>query len=222
MNEPAIQLYWDHGIDLTKEMLEVQVCAQHHNGGIAVNTSWQTCVPGLYVCGEAAGTFGAYRPGGTALNSTQVGSMRAAQHIARRSRRKIPEGELDITLPIAPKGQPTAMMITLQQAMTKDAAFLRNEQGIRALMQQIDTLSAEQKTVSPMDPLTVQRLRLADMMVTQKQVLSAMLYSLTHKDKGVMMTRDGISYRRAARPIPERDQWFERVWRTYREQEGQP
>lgn len=114
------------------------------------------------------------------------------------------------------------MMVTLQQAMTKEAAFLRNEQGIRALMQQISTLSAGQETVMPTDPLAVQRLRLADMMVTQTQVLSAMLYALTHEDKGVMMTRDGISCRRASRPIPERDQWFERVWRTYREQEGQP
>ncbi len=221
MNEPAIQLYWDHGIDLEKEMLEVQVCAQHHNGGIAVDDAWQTCVPGLYVCGEAAGTFGAYRPGGTALNSTQVGSMRAARHIARHSRRKIPEGELEVTLPTAPKEQPAAMMVSLQQAMTKDAAFLRNEQGIRALMANISTLSAEQETVVPTDPLAVQRIRLADMMVTQTQVLSAMLYDLTHQENGVMMTRDGISYKRASRPIPERDQWFERVWRTYREQEGQ-
>lgn len=66
MNEPAIALYNANGINLEKEMLEVRVCAQHHNGGVAVDANWQTCIKGLYVCGEAAGTFGKYRAGGTA------------------------------------------------------------------------------------------------------------------------------------------------------------
>ncbi len=81
MNPMAIELYRNHGIDLYQEPLEIMVCAQHHNGGISVDTNWQSSVKGLYVAGEAAGTFGPYRPGGTALNSTQVGSMRAALHI---------------------------------------------------------------------------------------------------------------------------------------------
>lgn len=85
MNPKAIKLYADHGIDLTTELLEIAVCAQHNNGGIAVDADWQTSVAGLYCAGEAAGTFGICRPGGTALNSTQVGSFRAAQHIAGKS-----------------------------------------------------------------------------------------------------------------------------------------
>lgn len=82
MNPGAIDLYAAHGVDITREPLEVGVCAQHCNGGAAVDAHWQTPVSGLYVVGEAAGTFGAYRPGGSALNSTQVGSQRAAEHIA--------------------------------------------------------------------------------------------------------------------------------------------
>ncbi len=82
MNLPAIELYLEHGIDLYREPLEICVCAQHHNGGIAVDDHWQTTVRGLYAVGEAAGTFGVRRPGGSALNSTQVGSLRAAEHIA--------------------------------------------------------------------------------------------------------------------------------------------
>ncbi len=85
MNPKAIKLYADHGIDLTSELLEIAVCAQHNNGGIAVDSNWQTSLSGLYCAGEAAGTFGICRPGGTALNSTQVGSARAAQHIAGKS-----------------------------------------------------------------------------------------------------------------------------------------
>ncbi len=85
MNPRAIALYADHGIDLTAETLEIAVCAQHNNGGIAIDTDWQTSIAGLYCAGEAAGTFGICRPGGTALNSTQVGSSRAAQHIAGKA-----------------------------------------------------------------------------------------------------------------------------------------
>lgn len=219
INAPAIELYRDHGIDLEKEMLEVRVCAQHHNGGVAVDASWQTCVPGLYVCGEAAGTFGQYRPGGTALNSTQVGSMRAARHIARESRRQVTDDEIALEMPVAPEGNPAEIILGLQKAMTRHAAFLRDEEGIRTMYKRLEELRENVRLVEPGDPLAEMRLRLWDMMETQREVLSAMLYSMTHEDTGVLMTRHGESYRRQARPIPERDQWFERVWRKYREQE---
>lgn len=87
MNPKAIELYRAHGIDLYTQMLRITVAAQHCNGGVAVDADWQSSVPGLYAAGEAAATFGVYRPGGTALNSTQVGSLRAAQHIARQKRK---------------------------------------------------------------------------------------------------------------------------------------
>ena len=34
MNQPAIDLYMDNGIDLSTEYLEIAVCAQHNNGGL--------------------------------------------------------------------------------------------------------------------------------------------------------------------------------------------
>ena len=85
MNPGAISLYMDHGIDITKDPLRVAVCAQHNNGGVRIDANWQTTVKGLYAAGEAAGSLGIFRPGGTALNSCQVGSMRAAEHIAFQS-----------------------------------------------------------------------------------------------------------------------------------------
>ena len=82
MNPGAISLYSDHGIDITREPLRVAVCAQHNNGGIRIDSHWQTNIKGLYAAGEAAGSLGIFRPGGSALNSCQVGSLRAAEHIA--------------------------------------------------------------------------------------------------------------------------------------------
>ncbi len=81
MNGPAIELYMSNGIDLRKEHLEIDVCAQHNNGGLVGNIWWESNIKHFFPVGEANGTFGVYRPGGSALNSTQIGSLRAAQYI---------------------------------------------------------------------------------------------------------------------------------------------
>lgn len=83
MNKPAIELYLNNGIDLSREYLEIDVCAQHNNGGLKGNIWWESNVKHFFPVGEVCGTFGVYRPGGTALNSTQVGSYRAAQYITK-------------------------------------------------------------------------------------------------------------------------------------------
>jgi succinate dehydrogenase/fumarate reductase flavoprotein subunit len=81
MNPPAIEIYKENGIDLYSEPLEIAVCAQHNNGGFAVNRWWQSNIPRTFVIGEMAGTHGVKRPGGSALNAGQVGGLRAAEYI---------------------------------------------------------------------------------------------------------------------------------------------
>lgn len=82
MNPPAIDIYAENGIDLFSEPLEIAVCAQHHNGGLAVNKWWESNLRHVFVVGEMAGTHGVKRPGGSALNAGQVGATRAAEYIA--------------------------------------------------------------------------------------------------------------------------------------------
>jgi succinate dehydrogenase/fumarate reductase flavoprotein subunit len=84
MNPMAVELYVQHGIDITAEPLEIAVCAQHNNGGLVANEWWESDVRHLFPVGEVNGTHGVYRPGGSALNSGQVGGYRAAQFIANR------------------------------------------------------------------------------------------------------------------------------------------
>ncbi len=85
MNPGAIQLYRDHGIDLHTEPLEIAVCAQHNNGGLAGTLWWESVnVKHLFPLGEVNGSHGVYRPGGSALNSGQVAGFRAAEYIANR------------------------------------------------------------------------------------------------------------------------------------------
>ncbi len=82
MNRPSVKLYRQMGVDLWKEPIEIGVCCQHCNGGFGVDIWWETNVRRLFVIGELAGTHGVKRPGGSALNSGQVGALRAAQRIA--------------------------------------------------------------------------------------------------------------------------------------------
>lgn len=83
LNPQAVAFFKNNGIDLSKEPLEIAVCAQHINGGADVDINYQTSVQNLFAVGETAGTFGIYRPGGSALNSTQVGALRAAEFICK-------------------------------------------------------------------------------------------------------------------------------------------
>lgn len=84
LNSPSIALYMEHGIDLTNEPLQIAVCAQHNNGGLKADIWWESDLENLFPVGEVNGSHGVYRPGGSALNSGQVGSYRAAVHISKK------------------------------------------------------------------------------------------------------------------------------------------
>ncbi len=85
MNPGAIELYANNDIDVTTEPLEIAVCAQHNNGGLAGTHWWESVnVSHLFPVGEVNGSHGVYRPGGSALNSGQVAAFRAAEFIANR------------------------------------------------------------------------------------------------------------------------------------------
>jgi len=84
MNDPAFELYLSNGFDLEKEPLEIAVNHQHCNGGLRGNIWWESSIHNLFPVGECNGSHGIYRPGGSALNAGQVGSLRAAKQILWR------------------------------------------------------------------------------------------------------------------------------------------
>jgi succinate dehydrogenase/fumarate reductase flavoprotein subunit len=83
INRPAFDLFKEHGIDISCGLLEIAVCVQHNNGGLKGDIWWESDVKHLFPVGEVNGSHGVYRPGGSALNSGQVGSFRAARRIAK-------------------------------------------------------------------------------------------------------------------------------------------
>lgn len=240
MNPKAVELYRSHGIDLYNEPLPVAVCAQHCNGGVAVDCHWESSIKGLYVAGEAAGTFGVYRPGGSALNATQVGSMRAAEHIAQQKTKMVPPaGTISYCPPdihytkvsnIAERHR------DIQRRMSRYAAYRRTPTQMRALYDELREYALsfyENSTICAAAELPM-LYKNYDIILTQIAVLSAMLFSAEHvgsrggalveaalkKDNDaymdhVVVTRGDVSHFEPVRPLPVCDDWFETVWREY-------
>ncbi|MBP0483574.1 FAD-dependent oxidoreductase [Sagittula salina] len=112
MNPLAIELYRRYKVDIATEPLEFAVNHQHMNGGIAVDTWGRSSVSGIYAIGEAAGTHGITRPGGSALNAGQVFGTRVAEHVAA-------------TTAFAPT--PVPVRATAEDAVRRIDALLRPE-----------------------------------------------------------------------------------------------
>ena len=229
MNVGAVALYAAHGIDLWREPLEIAVSAQHCNGGVAVDENWQSDVAGLYVAGEAAGTFGVYRPGGSALNSTQVGALRAAEHIAKNPRKTHPVSAYMLPKLRFGSSNVAGIRTALQAEMTRVAGFDRSTDGMRALLARMNALYHDFfDTVSGDNPSdAVEIFKLYDMVLTGRAILSAMLCSAkaigshgaalvdgkppqggeTRRTR--TLTRGDTSYMDEVSPMPNPELWFE-------------
>jgi len=77
---PAFMM--EKGIDVTKDLLQVQNHHHTSNGGIRVDEDAHSAVTGLFAVGEAAGWQGADRLGGTMLGGSQVFGWRAGKKAA--------------------------------------------------------------------------------------------------------------------------------------------
>jgi succinate dehydrogenase/fumarate reductase flavoprotein subunit len=151
MNPGAIEIYQAHGIDINVEPLEIAVCAQHNNGGLSGNHWWEsTNIKHLFPVGEVNGSHGVYRPGGSALNSGQVGAFRAAEFIANRytewsvaddaATEAIQE---ELTKVIAWLGQSTSASRSWQEErdefqsrMSRSGAHIRREEDLRRAVEE--------------------------------------------------------------------------------------
>ena len=188
LNPAAIKLYRDHNIDLEREPLEIAVSAQHNNGGLAADIWWESVnIRRLFPVGEINGTHGAARPGGTALNSGQVGAFRAAQKIAgayRESTLEL-EGAIEAGRAAASEMLTTIAGLTgsgsslkadleykaeLQRRMSTHAAAVRDPDQVRTALQ---AAAEQQKRFAT---LTVDPMRLSVALKLRHMVLAHRLY----------------------------------------------
>lgn len=192
MNPAAIELYRSHGIDLAAEPLEIAVCAQHNNGGLAGSAWWESNLRHLFPVGEVNGSHGVYRPGGTALNAGQVGSLRAAQYIAARytdkplsakdaakrlgsqiiSAIRFGQDALDKTRPVLDL---RAEKQLLQQRMSRYAACIRAANEMENALAEAEVQRKRLEAGGILTPAELpQYYRLRDLLASQKVYLTAM------------------------------------------------
>ena len=139
LNSKAIDVYLRQGIDLHTDKLRIAVCAQHNNGGVCTDNNFETDIKGLYVIGEAAGTFGLSRPGGSALNDTQVGGLIAAKHIKNKP-------STSVELPCFKNEEeffaicPDTDYSHFRTEMSQVASFKRDYEGCVALLSKVNSV----------------------------------------------------------------------------------
>lgn len=272
MNTPCVDFYLEKGVDLRTELLEIALCAQHNNGGVAIDAWWQSHVKGLFVVGEAAGSHGVYRPGGSALNSGQVGSTRAAQFISvgapvdpdavyarlTQSMNAV-ETVLQREQAIQQGGAGNVMDLYRKtaQRMSQVGGCIRDKAGIsQALSEVAEDLESFNQTVRVETPQQLAMAhRLHEIYICQYVYLSAMLdfanagggsrgsalytdesgnlrdtrlpelfrFHLSKEDFGKRVQETAYTpihcqyHWRDVHPIPTEDDFFENVWRAYRE-----
>jgi succinate dehydrogenase / fumarate reductase flavoprotein subunit len=271
MNSPAVDFYMDKGIDLSSEPLEIALCAQHNNGGLGIDKWWQTNMEGFFAAGEAAGSHGVYRPGGSALNAGQVGSTRAAQYIARNCQGEPMDSkqllvaaadQIKSAIAIGERvvGEVENVQLMWDEAtkrMSRFGAAIRSGKGIQQALSEIqeEILGfAENVRITNTSNLS-KVFRLYDTLICQYVYLSAMVNyaenggksrgSALYSDNGGRLPYDDLpeifrftlddgsrqdmvqevvyqggkcsfAWRRV-REIPQSDDFFENVWRSYRE-----
>ena len=269
MNAPAYELYLRKGVDLRRQMLPIALCAQHNNGGIAVDLWWQTEVKGLYAAGECAGTHGISRPGGSALNAGQAGSMRCAVHIGSSSRQLCPDGEFEelaqnearahramLDSAIGDTDTVDGLIEGARRLMSDCGGAVRDPSRIEAALNDVRTRLSRFKTDAKVTKAAdIHKLYIyRDTLICQTVVLESMadfahsagasrgssIYcdALGSKPQGLeecfrfrsvpKVCADKVQYGylqdsgcdirwRQVRPLPENDDFFENVWRTYRQ-----
>lgn len=267
MNEPAYQFYLDHGVDLARDPLQINLCAQHNNGGIAVDVWYRSSVTGIFAVGEAAATHGVYRPGGSALNAGQVGSFRVAQYIHRNRRSNQSIAKLSTEDQVQEIIRMTNSIIKgvdtihrefeeVQESMSLFASVVREPRQLHALRLDREQRLAQIENVSLSSTSTLSTFfHYRDCLIAQITYLYAMEDFLTSqggsRGSALYIMEEGslvcsklptryksvfddlsqssriqeisyvrqtlVSQWRKPNPIPREDDFFENVWRTYRE-----
>ncbi|MBN1573049.1 MAG: FAD-binding protein [Deltaproteobacteria bacterium] len=190
MNPPALELFKENGIDLEREPVETAVCHQHVNGGLACSVWWESNIENLFSVGECCGTHGVYRPGGSALNSGQVGSLRAAQMIAKRSSAEDLRGErglmeerlagklecLKRLLASDRKIDPAAERGVIQERMSAVMGIVRNRAEIKSALEENKKMFERHKSAGVEDRGDIPAfLKNEDLLLTERGFLESAL-----------------------------------------------
>ncbi|MBE6386115.1 MAG: FAD-binding protein [Lentisphaerae bacterium] len=223
MNPGAIQLYADHGIDLETEMLEIAVCAQHNNGGLAGNIWYESeNIPHLFPVGEVNGSHGVTRPGGSALNAGQAGAFRAAKYIAgvcqqetlnRKEAERQAECEIQrLQKLISGTRDARADLQNIRERMSRCAAFQRRISEIEKALEEGKQLLSSIEKEGFCNTSAVLALTTAQLAFSSVVYLSAIRYQIL---AGTGSRGSAAVFDAADRLIPENEEFRSQILTSY-------
>ena len=187
LNEPAYSFYLDKGVDLEKEYLEIGLCAQHNNGGLMMNTWWESNIKGLFPVGECAASHGVYRPGGSALNAGQCGSRRAVSWILSKSTggwepdasglsSSVKEMEEIVSSSLIGDIDGDEVYEEVRKTMSISGSALRNKESMKKALKTVDDHLSSFSSICVKNQGRIWNLfQLRNALITQKVYLSAMI-----------------------------------------------
>ncbi|TAL79552.1 MAG: FAD-binding protein [Burkholderiaceae bacterium] len=193
---PIIKKLAANGIDLTKMPIEVSPIAHYHMGGIRVDVTMATDVPGLYAAGEAVGgANGANRLSGNAITEAITFGLQAGRSAAAYAQTLLPVDQAradTLAAPTlawlaakspAPAKSPNAaaLIVKLQDIMQTYVGPFRTEAGLEQALREIAQLRGELGDVlpaastGPQDPMRVDALDLHNMLLVAEAVARSAL-----------------------------------------------
>ena len=186
LNLPAYDFYLDKGVDLEKEYLEIGLCAQHNNGGLSINTWWESNIKGLFPVGECAASHGVYRPGGSALNAGQCGSKRAVTWILEKAtggwsplgveEECVKEIEEMVSSSLSGEFDADSVYDEVRRVMSISGSALRNYEDMKKALAIIDSyLSSFSKIKAKSEGRIWNLFQLRNALITEKVYLSSMI-----------------------------------------------
>ena len=209
--------FLDIGIDIRKEPMEVTPTAHHVMGGININSSAGTNLPGLFAAGEVAGgVHGGNRLGGNALAAGQVfgkiaggsaASYAQSKSTPKLSRKLISDEYARITASLEREEglNPATETALLQHAMWDKAGLFRNEQDLNEVLKfitqqqkRIASQLAVQNKAMRYNTEWISALELQDMLLVAEMIVQAAL--LRKESRG--------AHYRTDYPAADNENWF--------------
>lgn len=187
---PVVDRLLANGIDLARQDVEVAPIAHYTMGGVRVDETLQTRIPGLYACGEAVGgANGANRLSGNAITEALVFGARAGLNAARRAKARSLCWSAESARPVldllrdATKRDalnPSAVITQLQTVMADNVGPFRTEARLRSALTSISQLNQDVGTVplstgTAFDTAMADWLDLRNMLLVARSVAEAAL-----------------------------------------------
>jgi L-aspartate oxidase len=147
-----------HGIHMDRDLIPVSPAAHYTCGGIRVNTSGETSIPGLLAIGECTctGIHGANR---LASNST-LECLTYSAFAAAKMHEETPAGESSVTTvyKVIPTALDPTLRRQLQELMWEKAGIIRSEQKLREANEGLEELEPHRPEPRSRDAIELRNL----------------------------------------------------------------